>query len=424
MPPFLNTLRRFLPLPEEDQFRTPDFNPMSGRKPLPSAGRQLPTVMSDQPQLPAPRAPLPIGGGSLPTQLSSMPDPANQIYSRAPRLPRPSMGPLPTSDAQPSTALTRPTMQPMPDIPQLPNRQGPAVPDNPIDRARYDYVMRGAKRTPEGGFAGDKIQFKRSGKDIGLAALTGLQQGGLLGAITGALGGVIDPMGQRERNFDALQLPRLEAQRARQLQEEDRLRLQATQELAMRRGQLGLEQEQAQTDLYKAQAQRALNPAISREDPRRGVFNTPRGTLDLGTGRIIEGTEPLVREQRISPTQQLTEAETERAAQEGDVEQITEDSYQGRGGDQYVFSKLQPQIQEIITKGTIDGSPATPQEIEAAQRTYQQAIDRERKNITEYTKGQAKRKTAKRAVGKKSGPASATGTRSLRELESKYFGGK
>jgi hypothetical protein len=355
MPPFLNTLRRFLPLPEEDQFQTPDFNPMARKRPLPMAGGQMPTVMSDQPQLPVPRPPLPMGGGSLPAQMSPMPDPENRVYTGAPRLPRPSMGSLPMSDARPSMALDRPTMQATPDIPQLPNRPGPAIPDNPIDRARYDYVMRGAKRTPEGGFAGDKIQFKRSGKDIGLAALTGLQQGGILGALTGALGGVIDPMGQRERNFDTLQLPRLEQQRARQLQEEDRLRQQATQELAMRRGQLGIEQEQAQTDLYKAQAQKALNPPSPAVPRPRTTRLTPLQMPD-GSTVLVDVNDPENAGKSFAPipkmpsiTDQFKESDAGTEA-EFNKNQIIEDSI--KGDPEGVKRYMTDRDYKIVTTGT------------------------------------------------------------------------
>lgn len=423
--------------------RTPDFNPvrqagnlpivraLRGKTNLP-ASRQLPQgELSPMPEIQRP-APTPLPQGEAPPWRPPLVDPNQESMpagwrppmSRPINLPRPAMTPIPMSDAMPSRALSRPIMQGLPDIPQLPGRPGPAVPDNPIDRARYDYVMQGAKRNPDGTLAGDKVQFGRSGKQIALGALTGLQRGGILGALTGGLTNVISPMTGREQNFEALYRPGLEQQAARQQAADDRQRQLALQDLNMRRGQVALDQETAQTELYKAQAQKALNPAIRPEDPRRNVFNTPRGTLDLSTGQIIQGTEPLSRERNLSPTQQLAEGEIEREASEGTPEQIADDSYQGRGGDAYVISKLPADVQEILTKGTVRGERAYPDEIDRAQRMFERAAEQEKKSILSYTKGEARKKASRRVVGKKGGTPSATGTRSLRELEQKYFGGQ
>ena len=477
MPPFLSNLRRILPFgPEEEDFRTPDFNPLARRKPLPPAGRPIPTVQSEQPQLPRPARPLPMGGEQLPISMSPAPNPDQQEYPNyRPMMmaQRPSpQAPIPVSDQRPSVALERPRMQPMPDIHPL-GSPGVSIPDNPIDRAKFDYTMQGMDRDAPG------LKIKRSLKDTLLSTAGGLLQGGLPGAAVRGITALASPRMGREQNFQQFYQPGIEQALQRQQQDEARRQAQAMQGLNLERGQVGLDQERAQTDLYKMQAklaqEKALNPAIPREDPRRGVFNTPRGTLNLGDMRIIEGTEPLPREQRLSPSQQLVEAETERAGEQGSPEEIAESSYQARGGDQYVFSKLRPEIQEVLQQGTfgtrpataaeiataqetvktktlsdgkaatpadiasaqeilqnkiIPGSAATPEEIATAERSFQQAIKRQRDADMDYTKGAARREASARVGQRKSGSAkpvrsggtpSASGTRSLAELEELYF---
>ena len=337
--------------------------------------------------------------------------------------------PLPLSDIRPQQMgqLQAPRPIPRPDVPTL---EGRMVAPGSYDAQRRDYLMQGAKRNPDGTLAEGKdggIQFKRSGKDIALAALAGLGRGGILGAMTGALGATISPKFGREMNWEMYQKPRALEEEGRAMQQQMLDRQQALDALRIQRERVGLDQELAQTDLYKAQAKRALDPAIRPQAPRSvrlSPMQMPDGSTVLVDMNDPEnaGKEFRAPMKPLSVNEARTAAEDERLSQEGDPEQIAEDSYQGRGGDQYVYSKLPAPIQQILSTGKANGMDATPEEIARAQQVYRTAIEQERKSILDYTKGAARKKTAQRAVGKRPGPASATGTRSLRELTGKYFG--
>jgi len=72
-------------------------------------------------------------------------------------------------------------------------------------------------------------------------------------------------------------------------------------------------------------------------------------------------------------------------------EEIAEESYQGKGGDAYVLSRLPAHVQQIIQKGTVTVNgkelAASPEELSAAQRQFESAIERQRKADVDYTRG-------------------------------------
>lgn len=343
--------------------------------------------------------------------------------------PQAAQAPIPLSDVRPQQMgrLEAPREIPRPDVPTLDGRM---VAPGSYDAQKRNYMIDAAKRNPDGSFTPGKdggIQYKRSGKDIAMAALAGLGKGGVLGAAIGGIGATVSPEFGREFNWEMYKKPGALEEEGRAMQRQQMDRQGMLDALRIQREQVGLDQETAQTELYKAQAKKALNPAIQREPVRLTPLQMPDGSTVLvdTANPANEGREfrPIERPQKpVSAPEAAKEAEIERTAAEGDPEQIAEDSYQGRGGDDYVLKRLPLQVQQILATGKVNGMEATPDEIAGAQRVWAQAIERERKSILDYTKGQARTKTSKRAVGKRPGPASATGTRSLRELSSKYFG--
>lgn len=399
MPPYLNP-SPFLPL-TQDRFQTPDFNPAAKRRPmLPKPPDSFPLAMSDAPQV----------DRRLP-QLPARPMPQIQEQPQMPEAPQ----------------IMRPEMNSDPrgvPLPSLPGRGVQPTPYSFENQKRYEYVTEGMRN--EDGTLGNKV--KRNWGDIGRSAFSGFMDRGLFGAALGAAAGAIDPQGTRERNFNRYRLPQIQQDAASAQAEEARARAQEMARLNQERATVGLDQERAQTELYKAQAKKALNPEIKPRPVRLQPMVTEDGStvlVDLDDpNNAGKQFKPFVRPERVSPTQQQAVSEMEREATEGTPENIADDSYAGRGGDAYVLSRLNPSIQEILQKGTFNGDPATPEEIESANRTYQNAIKQEKAAILQDTKATARQKSGRRTIGKRSGPASATGTRSLKDLESKYFGGR
>jgi len=426
--------------PFSNPFRTPSFNQNADNNPIARLGnlmRPKPKLpMGDRPELPAGLSPMPEMPAAKPQQIEM---PASDNFRLTlPTEMRPAgqamnpPAPIPLSDVRPQQMgrLEAPQRIPMPN-PRLLDSGREVAPDS-IAAQRQEYMLKGAKRLPDGTFDPGKdggIQYKRSGKDIALAALAGLGKGGVLGAAIGGIGAAVSPKFGRELNYDAYEKPRAIEDRQMTMQDDALRRQTMLDALRIQREQVGLDQEKAQTDLYKAQTDKALNPAIRPQAPR-SVRLSPMQMPD-GSSVLVDLNDPENAGREFRPFQRPEkplsapeaekEAEIEQTATEGDPEQIAEDSYQGRGGDQYVFGRLPLQVQQIISTGKVNGMDATPEESAGAQRAWAQAIERERKSILDYTKGQARTKTSKRAVGKRPGPASATGTRSLRELSSKYF---
>jgi hypothetical protein len=388
-------------MPLFEQFRTPSFLPEEKKKPLgqPVAapgGMAIPGPggITEQPGMPL-RAPI---------RSMALPE-------------RPAPGPEALNTAAPMTSLQKPTLQQQ-MIPQLPGRGPEMIASNPYDAARYDYTMRGAKRNDDGSFGGDsdRVEFKRSFKDISTSALLGLQRGGIPGAIGGALIGGLNPQLAREQNFDALYGGRIQQDQARRAQAGE---LEAKQ----KRDAMMLEQEQAQTALMRANAEKAgrpeyrlennvlyntrdrndfgLIPAPTRPaDPRQGFFNTPRGTISTETGQIIPGTEPIPRQPSVSEQNRLSDDDVEG---QFDLQQIIQDSV---AGDPEGIKRYMPGVfYDLLQNGgkNPDGSDVDPEVLAQAQQAYQRAQQALVKEKTEGARANLQKEKVKARTGQPRG---------------------
>lgn len=440
LPAFLQPRRRSLFDLEGDdpeRFRTPDFNP------------SLPIGPTARTPI-APRIPM-----------SAMPS----VAGNAPpaRVRAESLAIAPPETLAPRMDLRREGVP----IPQLPGRPGEPHAYDPVTAAQYDYVMQGT-RDRQGNLGG---KVRRSGKDIALAALGGLMRGGVLGAATGGIGATISPEFGREFNFETFHEPRMQREMARAQQQDAMRRQAAIDDLNRRRMETGISADEARiaTERARIGMPMEVSPGASVVDPQTGRIlatapNRPAGAISpasprryaIGGNLVDEAgnvlfTAPPKPEKERSVRELTREAETTREAEEGSVEQIAEDSYQGRGGDVYVLSKLPAATQRILTeeivsapvvlidpdtgKPAIDASgkpitevqdrPATPAEVAAAQRQYDAAIRQERAAIRQHTQGAAREKASRRATGRNSsrgGTSHSGATRNVTELSKRYPG--
>lgn len=262
-------------------------------------------------------------------------------------------------------------------IPGLPNRGGP-VPYSPYEAARYDSVMKGAKRDADGNLL-TKEQgggFKRDWKTGLQNALLGAAnayaanpQGGLGalagGALGGGLGATFNPQAGREMVFDA-------GQGAQMLQDEQRQAQRNAQQAAQEKARQEALRRKADIDNINSQIEERRKPKRTTVSPGTAVLEgnkeiyknpaLPRPTTpawkQTRTGEWFDANDPANKEkltQGAVPGQsQLTirDYEDQRANEEGTVEKITLDSYNGRGGDSYVVSKLPPQLQQALKNPT------------------------------------------------------------------------
>jgi hypothetical protein len=242
---------------------------------------------------------LPFNPSSLLRTPSFLEDDDEERFNRArpvgPPLRGPATLPIPGST---TPKLTAPPMLPPPQpikpmestgdrsqvpIPSLSGRGAP-TPYSPVAAAKYDYVTEGR---------GEDGSYKRGFGDIAKSALAGLGQGfatggglgaGLGGALAGGVGSAINPRMGREFVFDSIMAPRMEADLARQQQQ------QAAQQ-AQAKAARDAEFQDAQRRKIEAETDKLRLPPPA-PTPRAPV-RSDRGLLDLETRQIIPGTEPL-----------------------------------------------------------------------------------------------------------------------------------
>jgi hypothetical protein len=219
-------------------------------------------------------------------------------------------------------------------------------------------------------------------------ALQGLATGGGLGAaLGGAVGGgafgAINPRGAQDADFNQRVKPKI-LERFAYEDAETAARIQAAKaagDQAMTRAQL----ENINSQIQSRTAGDEMARAKDEREARRPMIVSP--------GQV--GYDPRTREKTFEvpatpkpPTQ--AELGTEPTSGKS-YEEIAEESYQGKGGDAYVLSRLPTHVQQIIQKGTVTVNgkelAASPEELSAAQRQFESAIERQRKADVDYTRG-------------------------------------
>lgn len=308
--------------------------------------------------------------------------------------------PMPTRSA-PTLTASDPLPPPRPNIPM----PAPTIREAPLPEYRPPMITRAE------GLAGAKDEFmaKTPGrfKSGVMGALRGLGQGlatggglgaGLGGAIAGGAGGAINPRGMREMEFNQVKKP--------QIFERFRLEDQeAAQRTAVAKAAADQAMTQAQLENIGGQMRsREQGDRLAREKEEREanaplVLNPGQVAVDRRTQKEVFKVPATPREPRAP-----TEAELSIEPSSGkSFEEIAEESYQNRGGDAEVFSKLPARTQQLINGQIKDAAPA---EVQAAQRAFQDAITRQRKTDLDYTRGSVRGRAlgAKKSEGAKSGP--------------------
>ena len=418
------------------------------------AGAQQPARQPLQPAaMPQqPNAPLTVEPVTLPTRIQSMPNRPDGAMNLpdVPGSPTPvSRGGLPGNDPNANVENVQ--------IPGLPNR-GPSVPYSPYDFERFNDVMQGAKRGPDGNFLGKEQGggFKRDLKTTLLSGLAGAQRnagGGNLaqmlgGFIGGGINGVANPQAAREDVFDAGRGREMMAQQGRRDVETEQAR-------KVRMG--GLQEREATADagLKEIQLKRASAPRVgeatwgtynqetgqpiwqrpagSTATPKpQGLLNTSRGIYDPVSRTWLERFDP------AEKPMTLQDAEAARAAAEGSVESIAMKSFNDPGRQAAIRQKLPRQYQEVLAnpnaepdisvlptayQQVLKNPPADPSDVEglklltqaqqavhelrqkrqqmviAAQNELQQLQQRELSDIRRYTEDEARKKAGERVVG-------------------------
>jgi len=248
---------------------------------------------------------------------------------------------------------------------------------------------------------------------------------GIGGAATGGAVSAVSPRTGRAVQFEAIQRPRIEerlaseeTQRKKQMATEDRAR-------AIRMDEARIGELQAQTKARLQPPQRTA-PLIVPPDS---------AAIDPATGREIYKAAPKV----TAPTRDELTIEPSSGKS---FEQIARDSYEARGGDAYVRSKLPAWMRQVLEKGTMatqdvddEGTPtgklveapADAESIQTAQRALDDAIKRQWEADLQYTRGDVR----SRALGaRKSGSAKPQGqapqsgiSRPRSQFNSKLFPG-
>jgi len=235
---------------------------------------------------------LPISRRDLPIPALTPPPSSAELHS-----PLPSLRPAPRLSVAPGAPSTSPAMEarglaPTMDfdrrnlpLPSLPGHPGGPISYNPVDAAKYDYTMAGARRDAEGNLTGG---FKRDWKQSALSTLAGAARGyattgdigGLIGgAAAGGAGSLISPPAGREFNFDTLYRPELESRQARERAEKDR----AVAEIF---NQAKLDDLRATTEERRAQARKLGQPE------RRTVSRTTGINRQTGQREFFDANDP------------------------------------------------------------------------------------------------------------------------------------
>ncbi len=313
-------------------------------------------------------------------------------------------------------AISTTFSRPMPIAPEVVERpplraEAPAVAPSfidPIEQARGAYEAQVPTTT--------KGRILEALKTAGLGFLQSASRdpnnpiaAGIGGAAAGGLISGISPKTGRGYQFETLQRPVLEDQlRRREAQRQQQRQAEAD--------ALKYQETQADIELKRSTAEKNRRPAPPRAvSPLRGrpgdVFLDPT-TRQVVTQIPSQEKPPSAAELTIEPTSGKS------------AEEIAEDSYQGRGGDQYVLGRLPAATRQLIEKGTFtqDGQEysASPEQIASAQRALDDAIKRQRATDLQYTRGSIR---SRRLGGKSKQGAQSGISRPRSDFNSSKFPG-
>lgn len=324
--------------------------------------------------------------GALPDVAASKP---------MPKIGAPTPGPTPTmmpGKSYPSTLPEAPPSRPALALPRAEAGGFTPAPESlnrvPQPPSRYEQ-MQEAKDVYLQGTPG-RLKSGLLGALRG--GLQGLATGGLGGALGGALAGggfgAINPRGRREMEFNEQVRPKIlerfgyeDADRAAAIAQ-----AKAAGEQAMNRAQLA----NIQSQINSRAAQDALNQQKADMEANQPMTLSPGATVYDRKGQRALFTAPAAEKQ---PTQAELSIEPSSGKS---AEEISDDSYAGRGGDQYVFDRLPERTRQLLSGEIANASPA---ELMAAQRTFENAIKKEKSDILQYTRGEVR----SRALGARKG---------------------
>lgn len=336
------------------------------------------------PNAPAPNIPMPTRSVSMP--------PSENI-------------PIPT---RPNIPLATPPINPR-EAPIPESRPAPMTRMDELGGAKAEFMAKAPGRLKSGLLNALRGAAQGLATGGGLGAAAG-------GALAGGAFGAINPRGAREMEFEQVRKPQILERFGMEDQEQAR-RMAA--EKALRDEQMM----RADIDLKQSQAQKNRMPALPR--PVGPQWRDVMG--EDGQPTVVDMNAPENRGKLFRPYEkpvapkQLTSAELQTDPEDGmSVEEKAEASYQGRGGDRYVLSKLPSPIRQILEKGTVMvpevdkagkqtgrtvEDAASLEDLEAAQRTLDAAIKRQRDTDMQYTRGHIRARRL--GVGRKPKPSGA-----------------
>jgi hypothetical protein len=266
------------------------------------------------------------------------------------------------------------------------------------DFERNQFIRRGATTDTNGA-----VKVPRSWKNsLGNAALgalrgittTGSLGGALGGALAGGVGATISPLRGKEAIFEAFQAPGIRAGIEKRQAEDELRRKQALDDL---------KRQEAEADIRLKDAQRikTLTPPLTR--PRTPQLKLGKNR-ETGEVRYFDPLDP-AQATMFEPTQfQRPQAEKKPSSAELGVdpdsglsaEEMARASYENRGGDQYVLSRLPADVQQIINTGKVirDGKErnATSEEMKNARAELDRAIKRQLDADMQFSKGHIRSK--------------------------------
>ena len=318
------------------------------------------------------------------------------------------LNPVSVSNQQGSTIPERNVPRPM--IPRLPGQKGPQIeydPRNPVavrEDARYDFVTdrpgRNWKTSLQNAILGGARAYQAN-PNAGWGNIAG-------GALGGGLGATFNPTEGRNQIFEATQLPRINENLKGQQEFEDRQLKQRGVEADTRRAEAMARRADADAERYVGEA------PWGTYDTRTGQIITPRpqGASTTARPRFVQGVvdgkpgyydpqemsakgkivEPYVKPEKEKPMT-MAEAEAQRAAEEGSVEQIAQDSLQGRLDS--LMQRLPREYQQALNDPNADPELQTK-----AAQAWERLQQQELQNIRRYTRQEAQKKTGTRRSGK------------------------